>query len=254
VEPLETLNIADIPIYLDERSIHVWPIRISPSIAVVARFERFLTADERARAARFKFRHLQHSFLISRGILRALIGRYIGTPPGSIRFAYGPAGKPSLETQGPIRFNASRSGNLAVFALTRGCELGIDIERIRIVEDIQSITDRLFCPEETEELMSMTTKQRERAFFLCWSRKEAYVKATGDGLSMSLTSFRVSVHPSQPARFIHIARDANAANEWSLHDLALSSDCAAALAYADAQRPVVVSRIIEPPELLSWRL
>ena len=99
--------------------------------------------------------------------------------------------------------------------------------------------------------MSLTANQRERGFYLCWTRKEAYVKATGDGLSTPLDCFRVTLQPSQPARFIHLAHDTRAAESWTLHDLRLASNYAAALAYRDTKRPVALFRIVSPAELLS---
>ena len=138
-----------------------------------------------------------------------------------------------------------------MFAFTPHCEIGVDVEQIRPLSEMQNIADRFFCSEEAAELMSLTANQREHAFFLCWTRKEAYIKAIGDGLSAPLNDFRVTVQPGQPARFIHIAHNANDAKNWTLSDLELAPNYAAALAYRDSERPVVVSPVIDPAELLS---
>ena len=137
-----------------------------------------------------------------------------------------------------------------MFAFTRGCEIGIDLEQIRPLQDMQDMADRFFSAEEARELRSLAADERERAFFLCWTRKEAYIKAIGDGLSAPLDGFRVSIKPGQPARFIHLAHEENPAKHWSLHDLDLAPDYAGALAYWDAERAVKVLPLIDPAELL----
>jgi 4'-phosphopantetheinyl transferase len=242
---------ADYSFELDTRNVHVWSVRTEAPNAIAERFQRVLAPDERDRAARFSFDHLRHSFVLAHGALRILLGRYLNTPPARIQFKYGPKGKPALAPLAPLGFNASHSGGLVVFAFTRGCEIGIDLEQIHPIEDMRDIADRFFCPEEAAELMTIPVNQRERAFFLCWTRKEAYIKAIGDGLSAPLNGFRVAMQPTQPARFIHLAQDTNAAKEWTLQDLQLASNYAAALAYRGSARRVVVSPIIDPEELLS---
>jgi 4'-phosphopantetheinyl transferase len=194
---------------------------------------------------------LRHSFVLAHGALRILLGRYLNTSPAGIQFKYGLRGKPALAPLALIDFNMSHSGDLVVFAFTRGCEIGVDLEQIHSIQDMQDIADRFFCLEEAAELMSLPVNQRERAFFLCWTRKEAYIKAIGDGLSAPLNSFRVTMQPTQPVRFIHLAQDTNAAKEWTLQDLQLASNYAAALAYRGWRRKVAVSPIMDPAELLS---
>lgn len=244
-------KLADCSFEIDGRSVHVWSVRTEASEAVAARFDRVLAPDERGRAARFPFNHLRHSFVIARGALRTLLGRYLNISPASIQFKYGSKGKPALLMPASLNFNASHSGGLAVFAFTCCCEVGVDVEQIRVMQDTQNIADRSFCSEESAELMSLPANHRERAFFLCWTRKEAYIKAIGDGLSAPLNGFRVTVQPSEPVRFMHIEHDTNAAKEWTLHDLRLASNYAAALAYRDVERPVAVLPVIDPAELLS---
>ncbi|MBZ5607013.1 MAG: 4'-phosphopantetheinyl transferase superfamily protein [Acidobacteriia bacterium] len=164
---------------------------------------------------------------------------------------YGPKGKPALVTPAGVSFNTSHSGGLAVFAFTPGCELGVDLERIRPLPDLQDVAQRFFCSEETSDLLALPAGQQERAFFLCWTRKEAYIKATGDGLSVPLDAFRVELRPGEAARFIHVAHDVKAAKAWTLHDLDFGPDYAAALAYQDAERPLTVFRPADPADLLA---
>jgi len=236
---------------LTGRGIHVWTLRIAASNSEVAHFEGVLDLEEKERAARFHFDHLRRSFVITRGVLRCLLGRYVGIHPSAILFQYGLKGKPALPSAANLEFNASHSGDVAAFAFTTGCQIGIDVERIRQVIEAEQIASRFFCPEEAAEVLSLPPGKRERAFFSCWTRKEAYIKATGDGLSVPLDEFRVALLPGEPVRFIHIAHDLEAAKAWTLHDLQLTSDYAAALAYPDRDRPLSIFPIVDPAGILS---
>jgi 4'-phosphopantetheinyl transferase len=231
-------------------AVDVWPVRIAISEAVTAQLLPLLAPDEAVRAARFSFDHLRHSFILSRGVLRLLLGHYLSIAPSRIQFGYSSKGKPNLAAPLDLKFNVSHSGALAVFAFTIGCEIGIDVEEVRPLEDMHGIASRFFCSEETMELMSLSIAERERAFFLCWTRKEAYIKAVGDGLSVPLDSFRVTLQLNEPARFIHIGRDTDLANAWMLHDIGPQRQYAAALAYRAAPRAVHLLPPVEPAELL----
>jgi 4'-phosphopantetheinyl transferase len=236
-------------IFASRRDIHVWAVQLAAPDSVTARFERILAQDERDRAARFRFEDLRKSFILARATLRILLGGYLKQDPAGIQFKQGSKGKPFAVASGGIEFNASHSGSLAVFAFTRDCELGIDVEQIRPMPDIHEIADSFFCAAEAEELRLLPVELRERAFFNCWTRKEAYIKATGEGLSAQLNEFRVSLRPSEPARFIHIGHDKNTAGIWELHDLRLAPDYASALAYRDFRRPVSVFPLVNLGEL-----
>src|SRR3982075_1773916 len=212
--------------------VHVWSLRTTEvSNAVVSKFEMFLTPDERKRAARFRFVNLRHSFVVTRGALRVLLGRYLHVPPAKIQIAYGSKGKPRLAEPELATFNVSHSGGLAVFGFAASCEIGIDVEEILPLADMLDLARRFFCRAETAELISLPANQRERAFFRCWTRKEAYIKAVGEGLSVPLDSFQVTLRPGEPAKIIHLAGDANAAKTWRLCDLELPPGYVGALAY-----------------------
>lgn len=238
---------------LSGRAVHVWTLRTGASDAVVAKFEPLLVPDEKERAARFHFDHLRRSFVVTRGALRCLLGRYLGVHPAGIRFQYGSKGKPALAPASNVEFNLTHCGGLAAFAFTVGCPIGVDLERIRPIAEAQDIAGRFFCPEESAEILSLPPSECERAFFRCWTRKEAYIKAIGDGLSAPLDEFRVTVQPNQPAQFIHLAHDTDAAKAWTLHDLCLASDHAAALAYRDRERALSVFPIVDPAEFIGLR-
>jgi 4'-phosphopantetheinyl transferase len=248
---LSLTKIAGFPFEIENRIVHVWVIRTDHATEpVVGEFQLVLDSQERERAARYRFPKAQRSFILSRGALRVLLGRYLNTSPAGIRFTYGANGKPSLADFASLRFNASHSGDFTALALTPDCELGIDVEQIRPLTDLQEIANRFFCPEEALELTSLSPEEQNQAFFLCWTRKEAYVKAIGDGLSAPLNSFRVSLRPDQPARLIHLAKDREAAGAWMVDDLKLAAGYAAALAYRDAERPLHRFPLVEPADLL----
>lgn len=225
---------------LTEREIHVWSLCTRAGEAEGKWFEALLGADERERAARFYFDHVRRSFIITRGVLRCLLGRYLGTEPSSIQLEYGAQGKPALPAGTPVQFNVSHSEGWAALAFTVGCPVGIDLELIRPMPDMQRLAERFFCPEETAEIMAAPGGERERAFFSCWARKEAYVKASGEGLSAPLNGFCVSASPEMPPHIVHVGHDTSAAQAWTLHDLQLSSGYAAALAYRGGQRSLLV--------------
>jgi len=235
---------------LSGQMIHVWSLRTADvSKAVVSKFELFLTPDERRRAERFRFEYLRHSFVLTRGALRGLLGRYLHVPPAKIQIAYGSKGKPRLAEPGVATFNVSHSGDMAVFAFAAGCEIGVDVEEIRPLPDMLDIAQRFFCPAETAELISLSGNQRERAFFHCWTRKEAYIKALGEGLSVPLDDFQVTLRPGEPASIIHLAGDVDAGRTWRLYDLELSPGYVGALAHRGLARQLRLLPI-NPDELL----
>jgi 4'-phosphopantetheinyl transferase len=210
-----------------------------------------LAKDELDRADRFRFAHLRESFVIARAGLRCLLGRYLDICPADLRFIYGSKGKPALESAAGVQFNMTHSGRLAAVAITANCPIGVDLELIRPLPDMQQIAARFFCSEEAAEIMMLPASERELAFFRCWTRKEAYIKAIGDGLSAPLDGFRVTMQPGAPARFVHIGHDTNAANAWTLHDLCFAPDYAAALAYRGPQRSLSIFPIAGLEELFS---
>ncbi len=239
---------------LPGRDVHIWILRTRASDVVAAKFELFLAPDEKKRAERFRLCHLHRSFIVTRGFLRCLLGRYLDRHPASLRFNYGSKGKPALAPSDGIEFNATHSGGLAVFAVTLNCQIGIDLEQIRPVTETQHIADSFFCSEEAAEIRSFPPNERQRAFFCCWTRKEAYIKATGDGLSAPLNDFRVALQPYESVRFIHLSHDTSAAEAWTLHDLCLAPNYAAAMAYRDRPRPISIFPAIDPEEFSAGSL
>lgn len=175
---------------------------------------RTLSDEERARAKRFLFERDRNSFVASHGILREVLGRYSGRGPGEIEFTYGPYGKPELAGDGSsrsFRFNLSHSDGVALIAVAKERAVGVDVEKIQPERAGEEIADRYFSREEVDELRALPAELRSEGFFLCWTRKEAYVKALGEGLRFPLDSFQVSLSPGEPAQLF-----AEAGAGWSV--------------------------------------
>ncbi len=163
-----------------------------------------MSEEERSRAQRFRFPLHRHRFVAGRGILRDILARYLRREPTYLEFRYGSHGKPALagEGAGGIRFNVSHSAAMALFAFARGREVGVDLEQIRPMPDAEAIACRFFSAREKAALAAVPAELREEAFFACWTRKEAFIKAAGKGLSMSLDSFDATLDPGEPARLL----------------------------------------------------
>jgi 4'-phosphopantetheinyl transferase len=187
---------------LSPQGVHVWRASLEFESEQLDTFALTLSDSERARAQRFVLERDRNSFIAARGILRDLLARYVGCAPRDLEFIYGPQGKPALSdgsTSNPFRFNLSHSHGLAVLAVTRECEIGVDVEKIRPERAGEEIANRYFSAEEVAELRALPTDQQAEGFFLCWTRKEAYVKALGEGLRFPLDRFRVSLSPGKSA-------------------------------------------------------
>ncbi len=234
---------------LNDARVEIWCAETAAPEGVIRQLDTALCAEERERAARFKFERDRNAFVVARGVLRVLLGRYLGTLPAGINFIYGSAGKPSL-LDSVIKFNISHTDGVVLLAFTQGCALGVDVECIRPLEDMMQIASRNFCPDEARELAALPEEERQRAFFRCWTRKESYIKATGNGLSTPLSEFRVAFREGEPARFVHIGNDPSAASAWVLHNLDISPAYAAAIAYRGKPRQIVQSPLLPAARLL----
>lgn len=190
----------------------------------------WLSPDERERAGRFHFERDRLRFAAARGHLRILLGSYLGMDPSALRFAYGPQGKPALSGDANarrLRFNVSHSGGLALFALTADREVGVDCEQLRPVAGLEAIAERHFSPRERAQLRRVAEPEKPRAFLRAWTRKEAFIKCTGEGASRRLDSFDVTLLDGEPARLFRVEQPAAA--RWWLEDLEPAAGYAAAL-------------------------
>lgn len=171
--------------------------------------------------------------MVGRGLLRRILGQYLGCQPEQVRFGYGPFGKPALletPSTGKVSFNLAHSAGLVLYAITRDQEVGIDVERLRPIEEMEQIAERFFSSGERRALQALPAQQRQEAFFTCWTRKEAYLKALGSGLARSLAEFEVSLTPGEPARLVHVDNEPEEAARWVIHSLTPAAGYAAALA------------------------
>lgn len=220
--------------------IHVWAAWLQTSTENVPRCASLLAPEENERAARFRFDRHRNRFIAGRAVLRSLLGRYLNRPPEKLQFSYGQHGKPSLaaEFDQSIHFNLAHSEDLALFAVTRLGPIGIDVEQIRPMADADDLVERFFSSRENALFQPLCGDQKSVAFFNLWTRKEAWLKATGEGIAHSLNRVEVTFLPDEPARLISLPQHSSS-KQWVLHELCPAPGFVGALALADL--PVTIS-------------
>lgn len=210
----------DVSLRPDE--VHVWLASLDLPGSKVVTFKRTLADEEIKRAERFHFDKDRDRFIVARGLLRKILGCYARKEPGGLQFRYSAYGKPELtdEADGQnVCFNVSHSHGLALYAVTHNRGIGVDIELIRPDFADEKIAERFFSTGEVATLRSLPKEVQPRAFFNCWTRKEAYLKALGDGLSRPLGDFEVSLVPGEPAKLLRVGWDPAEIQRWSLREL-----------------------------------
>jgi 4'-phosphopantetheinyl transferase len=210
--------------------VQVWRVRLEGSAAQAGGYWPALSPDEQRRAERFHFASDRWRFVVARGVLREIISRYLDIPAGSVAFDYSAQGKPKLRAHYRLRFNVTHSHGVGLLAFAWERELGVDVERIRAEAPTQALAANFFAPGEAQTLAALPVEQQLPAFFRCWTRKEAYLKAIGSGLLTPLDQFEVSLAPERPAVLLKVAWDQAETRRWSLQDLDLEHSYAAALA------------------------
>jgi len=198
-------------------------------------FLPILAPDERDRSAKYYFPRDRDSFVIARGVLRTLLSRYLAMQPDQLRFCYGPQGKPGLtglSGTSQIRFSVSHSHELALYAVTQNRNIGVDVEYVRENLADTGIAERFFTAKETERLRALPIERRTEKFFHYWTRKEAYVKACGIGLSLPLNQFDVSVCTEEGAVVLTVPNQPAEDLVWHLRDLTPAPGYVGALAVA----------------------
>jgi len=242
---------SDTGLFPGSREVHVWAIWLKAPAALNRAYRQLLSPLEIARADRFVFEHLTRSYELSQGALRLLLASSLKCRPQEVAFRFAARGKPMLEGDSRIRFNMAHSRDLALYALTFDCEIGVDVEEVRDVPEIERIAAHYFCKAEASELKAIGAKTPTReAFFRCWTRKEAYIKAIGDGLYFPLDQFQVTLSADTPAKFVHIGNHTGVAAQWALQHLDPAPNYIGALAYQDTPRPVCMHRPLSPEQLL----
>jgi 4'-phosphopantetheinyl transferase len=243
---------------LSEGEVHVWRAWLDLPQSGIQALEQTLSDDERVRAQRFRFVKDRTHFIAARGLLRAILGRYLLREPQTLNFSYNAYGKPALaempegvstyapgqprattrvaptvsgETKGEsLSFNVTHAQGMALYAITCNRVIGVDLEYIQRQVEWESVAERFFSPYEVSMLRAVPPHTRHIAFFNCWTRKEAYIKARGMGLSLALDQFDVSLIPGVPAAVLDIREEGQDISNWSLYDLYPGNDYIAALA------------------------
>jgi 4'-phosphopantetheinyl transferase len=183
------------PVALPANEVHVYKVPLGASQSEFDRIQSMLSDDERRRAGEFMLVPPRRRFVIARAAMRALLGQYLGRPPEAIQFITGVQGKPQLSGEhkdADLRFNVAHSGDLALLAVTRGCDVGVDVERLRTVDHSTQIAGRYFHPSERDAILAAPPPARDEAFLGCWTLKEAALKAVGCGITGSLAAFSVA--------------------------------------------------------------
>jgi 4'-phosphopantetheinyl transferase len=219
---------------LGQFEIHVWMVKLAWPDGVADRLKNYLTDEETNQAARFHFAHDQRRFVIRRAILRRLLASYLGKRADAIGLLSGLNGKPFVSGQdvpGGICFNCSHSADRGLIVITRGRGLGADLEQHRHLNDAEDLAKAFFSNSEIKELNDLPQSLKMVGFFNCWTRKEAFVKAVGLGLSFPLNRFSVSLTPGQPATLLDVAEDHEAMKKWTMASLDVGVDYSAALVF-----------------------
>jgi 4'-phosphopantetheinyl transferase len=218
---------------LEAKEVHVWAASLEITPETSEKFSGFLCASEKERARRFKFDVHRNRFIAGRGLLRKMLGRYLNCEPSKLEFAYSAQGKPELLgefSKSGFHFNLAHSENAALFAITRIGQIGIDIEHVRAVKNVDDLVARFFCARENKSFQKISDEEKPAAFFNLWTRKEAILKATGEGITRSLNLVEVSFLPGEPARLVSVSGDSEKATRWILRDLSPAPGFAGALA------------------------
>ena len=220
---------------LSAAEVHVWRVSLEQPPDTVESLRQLLSPDEQTRATRFHFEKDRRHFVVARGVLRRLLGRYLGIAPGTLRFAHSDHGKPHLAPEmtqqlTQLKFNLAHSGSLAVYAFTLLGEIGVDLEHINPAFTGDDIARRFFSATEVACLDQLPGAERALAFFSCWTRKEAFIKAKGMGLSLDLDQFDVTVAPDQEAALLRTRWDESEAGRWSLRALDIGAGYVGAVA------------------------
>lgn len=223
-----------VPVVLDDGLVDVWRLELEQPAEVVAHFEQLLSSDEVERAERFRVRADRRAYVLTRGVLRSLLARYLdhsGVNAEKIPISVGPWGKPTLgfsrmSNHARIEFNVSHSNDLALLAFARDASVGADVERLRIDYEAHSRARRFFTELEFDAIESLPEAEQVHAFFRCWTRKEAFMKATGKGFHLGMDSFSVSVGDDQPRILEYLD---GVADEWQVYSVEVGGDYAASV-------------------------
>lgn len=212
--------------------VHVWQRSLDSHAATVNAAYEWLCPEECDRAARFRVERPRTDFILTRSALRFLLAGYLKKTPQELAFRLTEYGKPLLDEPSDLRFNVSHTEGLALLAFVRQREIGVDVERIRPEPDARKLAERFFSVHERDAMQHLHGDALQEAFFRCWSRKEAYIKARGEGLSLPLSQFDVSVEANISRVFLQTRPDPAEASRWVIRNLEIGTEYAAAVAFS----------------------
>lgn len=207
---------------IEQDEVHVWRALLDIETSHVHALLKTLTSDEVEKAQRFRFSRDRRRFIVARGVLRAILSKYLGLEPGRLRFCRNPYGKPFLageHGESELHFNLAHSDCMALYALALRRNVGVDLERVRSNFSHEPIAAGFFSKWESTILGALPKGKQSEAFFNCWTRKEAYVKAKGEGLSIPLDEFEVSFLPGEPAMLLRTYSNPMEALRWTLQGI-----------------------------------
>lgn len=224
------------PLRLDPRHVHLWAAVVEEFVDEVSKFRELLSPVEQTTAQKFRFDQDRNRYVIRHGILRLIMSRYLRQRPSEIEFQLGAHGKPeSRDGAGtPLFFNTSHSADIAICAITSACAIGVDVESMREIPEIEGIAQRFFLPGETRALMDLPAESRTRAFYACWTRKEALLKATGKGIAEGLAKVEVTLAPQDEPRVTSILGEPGTHEQWRLQPFSPALGYVGCLAYRNA--------------------
>jgi 4'-phosphopantetheinyl transferase len=217
---------------LPEDEVQLWRVDLEAIRGEESRWQKLLSSDEMRRALRFHFARDRQRFIASRALLRIILAAYLGTDPTDLTFSYSDKEKPFLappHADSGFKFNVSHSGGIALLAFARLRDIGVDVEQVRRDFDVESLAQRFFSAREQAQIVALPAEERVDAFYRCWTRKEAYIKATGDGLSLPLTQFDVNLGPGEASALLATRPDGSEAERWLLREVPGGADYVAAL-------------------------
>lgn len=229
-------------------AVHLWRASLTTSEAEVARMRQDLSTDEHARAARFRWARDRRRFVVGRAFLRSVLGAYLHRAPASVPFAYGPAGKPMLpgdDGAPDLRFNAARSGDQALLVVAGGRSVGVDLERVRPIAELDEVADVVLSARERAALRALPPGARQEAFLRAWTRKEAVVKGAGAGLVVPPDTVEVPLEPGEGPWRVTLGVAPGTAAAWSVQGVEVGHGYVAALAVAGS-RPVAIQQAAHP--------
>jgi 4'-phosphopantetheinyl transferase len=218
---------------LVDDEVHVWRAYVDPEESFLRTMRKTLSEDEIARAEQFYFKKDRDRYVAARGMLRTILSRYLQMPPNQLQFIYNPHGKPALTEiidSGGMRFNLSHSYEMVLYAITRKREVGVDLEHIKVRPLQEDIAERFFSPEETLWIRTLPQEKQAGAFFACWTAREAYLKARGDGIALHAGSPGISFIPDSKTTRASVIREAGEGGRtWSIWQLEPAPGYAGAL-------------------------